>query len=166
MVGVMSEGPPRIQLSKQLRPHGDRPEGPGGEPQGRRGTTTAARQRLASCRINETPSLKCAGLSTHKADSSADVNARDAAICALIALLHGADIETIRNAMCRDSRARPSGLLGVPLNLICGARTPHDLPHAMLAAIKVRGPWGVTSFVPPVDLQNSLPRPAQLGAPR
>jgi ribonucleoside-diphosphate reductase alpha chain len=57
-------------------------------------------------------------LSNHKSNSAADVNARDAAIATSIALQFGADIETIRKALCRDSQGRASGPLGAALDLI------------------------------------------------
>jgi hypothetical protein len=57
-------------------------------------------------------------LGNHKADSAADVNARDAAIACSLALQHGADLETLRYALCRDARGQASGPLGVALDLI------------------------------------------------
>jgi hypothetical protein len=51
---------------------------------------------------------------------AADANARDAAIVCSIALQCGADIETIRRALSRDSRGHTTGPLGVALDLICG----------------------------------------------
>jgi len=42
-------------------------------------------------------------LNNHKAGSQADTSARDAAITLSLALQHGADAETIRKALCRDS---------------------------------------------------------------
>jgi ribonucleoside-diphosphate reductase alpha chain len=50
-------------------------------------------------------------LSNHKAGSAADVDARDAAIAASIALQFGADLQTIRKALCRDPRGKASGAL-------------------------------------------------------
>ena len=41
----------------------------------------------------------------HKSNSSADTNARDAAIVTSIALQHGAELEIIRKALCRDAAA-------------------------------------------------------------
>jgi hypothetical protein len=95
------------------------------------------RQRLANRRVSETFALECAGLayiatiscfpdgrlaeiflSNHKAGSAADTAARDAAIACSIALQFGADVETIRKALCRDSRGNASGPLGVVLDLI------------------------------------------------
>ncbi len=95
----------------------------------------AARRRLPNRRGCETLSLECAGLSytasirsdgsmgeiflsNHKSGSAADVNARDAAIAASFALQHGADVETIRKALCRDLLGRPS-LGRLALRLIC-----------------------------------------------
>jgi hypothetical protein len=57
-------------------------------------------------------------LSDHHADSAADVNARDAAIAVSFALQWGADLETIRLALCRDRRGRASGPLGAALDII------------------------------------------------
>jgi hypothetical protein len=83
----------------------------------------ATRQRLPQRRASETFSLECAGLkytatvsrfddgrigeiflSNHKAGSHADTAARDSAIVCSIALQFGADIETIRKALCRDGQ--------------------------------------------------------------
>jgi hypothetical protein len=95
----------------------------------------SGRERLPNRRIGETFELEVAGLrytvtlgryadgrigevfiSNHKSGSSADTNARDAAIACSIAFQFGADIETIRRALCRDSRGRPSGPLGAALD--------------------------------------------------
>jgi hypothetical protein len=57
-------------------------------------------------------------LSNHKSNSSADTNARDAAITFSIAVQHGADPKVIRRALCRDSQGRASGPLGAALDLI------------------------------------------------
>ena len=59
-------------------------------------------------------------LSNHKSNSTADVNARDAAIACSLALQFGADPETIRNALCRDADGRARGPLGAALDLIFG----------------------------------------------
>jgi hypothetical protein len=93
--------------------------------------------RLPNRRPSETFALECAGLkytatisrfddgrvgeiflSNHKGGSHADTAARDAAITCSIALQFGADIETIRKALCRDGRGNASGPLGVALDLI------------------------------------------------
>lgn len=60
-------------------------------------------------------------LSNHKAGSAADTNARDAAIVASIALQFGADLDTIRKSLCRDSRGNANGPLGVALDIIAQA---------------------------------------------
>jgi hypothetical protein len=46
--------------------------------------------------------------------------ARDAAIACPIALQFGADVETIRKALCRDSPGNASGPLGMALDLVAG----------------------------------------------
>jgi hypothetical protein len=99
-------------------------------------TSTQQRQRLPNRRMGETFELEVAGLrytatigrfpdgrigeiflNNHKSNSAADTNARDSAIVCSIALQCGADLETIRMALCRDSRGRPSGPLGAALDL-------------------------------------------------
>jgi ribonucleoside-diphosphate reductase alpha chain len=57
-------------------------------------------------------------LNNHKSNSQADTNARDSAIVCSIAIQFGADIETIRKALCRDSRGRANGPLGAALDAI------------------------------------------------
>jgi hypothetical protein len=59
-------------------------------------------------------------LTNHRVNSHADTNARDAAIVFSIAVQHGADLETIRRALCRDSQGRASGPLGAALDIITG----------------------------------------------
>jgi hypothetical protein len=99
----------------------------------------SGRERLRDRRSSETFSLECAGLSytasvsrfadgrlaevflsNHKAGSHADTAARDSAIVCSIALQFGADVETIRKALCRDSRGDASGPLGTALDMIAG----------------------------------------------
>jgi hypothetical protein len=96
---------------------------------------TQQRERLPNRRLGKTFELEVAGLrytatigrfpdgrigeiflNNHKSNSAADTNARDSAIVCSIALQCGADIETIRNALCRDSHGRPSGPLGAVLD--------------------------------------------------
>ena len=100
-----------------------------------------ARRRLPNRRLAESFELEVAGLrytctvgrypngrvgeiflSNHKFNSAADTNARDSAIVFSIAIQFGADIETIRKALCRDSHGRASGPLGAALDLIMGER--------------------------------------------
>jgi hypothetical protein len=104
--------------------------------------TEAARQRLPNRRASETFSLECAGLkyratvsrfsdgrlaeifiANHKAGSGADTAARDSAIVCSIALQYGADVETIRKALCRDSRGNANGPLGVALDIMFAERS-------------------------------------------
>src|SRR5690349_3173119 len=53
-----------------------------------------------------------------KIGSAADAAARDAAITASIALQFGADIETIRKALCRDACGKAVGPLGAALDML------------------------------------------------
>src|SRR5437879_6150218 len=63
--------------------------------------------------------------SSDKSNSAADTNARDSAIVGSLVLQCGADVETIRKALCRDSQGRPSGPLGAVLDLLAeGERGP------------------------------------------
>src|SRR5213079_99576 len=99
--------------------------------------TNKIRQRLPDRRSSETITLECAGLeyvatisrfddgrlgeiflTNHKAGSAADTAARDAAITCSIALQFGAEVETIRKALCRDGRGNASGPLGAALDLL------------------------------------------------
>jgi hypothetical protein len=57
-------------------------------------------------------------LNNHKSNSTADTNARDAAIAFSFAVQHGANIEDIRKALCRETDGRASGPLGAALDLI------------------------------------------------
>jgi hypothetical protein len=77
-----------------------------------------------SCTIGRFPDGRLGEvfLSNHKSNSAADTNARDAAIVCSIAIQHGADPETIRRALCRDSARRASGPLGTALDLVLGAQ--------------------------------------------
>jgi hypothetical protein len=83
------------------------------EAQGLKYTCTFS--RLTDGRISEL------FLSNHKTNSSADVNARDAAITFSIAVQHGADPQIICRALCRDGNGRASGPLGAALDQILGA---------------------------------------------
>jgi hypothetical protein len=57
-------------------------------------------------------------VTNHKAGSQAGMMASDAAVAASLALQHGTPIETLRHALMRDSRGKPSGPLGVVLDQI------------------------------------------------
>jgi hypothetical protein len=86
----------------------------------------AARQRLPNRRPAETWDITVGYyesgqvgeifLTNHKAGSAAGMMASDSAVLCSIALQHGVPIETLRHALMRDSRGRPSGPLGVVLD--------------------------------------------------
>jgi len=73
---------------------------------------TATVSRFADGRIGEL------FLNNHKSGNQADINASDAAIVLSFALQHGADIEAIRKALCRDGRGRALGPIGAALDLL------------------------------------------------
>ena len=77
---------------------------------------TASISRYPDGRIAE---LFC---DNHKAGSQIGTLVRDAAILLSFALQHGADIEAIRRALCRDSSGRALGPIGEALDII--ARMP------------------------------------------
>jgi hypothetical protein len=95
------------------------------------------RQRLPDRRASETFTVSCRGLTysatisrfddgrlgeifidAAKVGSGADTAARDSAIACSLALQYGADVETIRRALCRDARGTATGLLGAALDVI------------------------------------------------
>ncbi len=57
-------------------------------------------------------------LDNHKAGSSVGTLVRDAAIVLSFALQHGADIDAIRRALCRNSVGRALGPLATALDLL------------------------------------------------
>jgi hypothetical protein len=57
-------------------------------------------------------------LVNHKSGNQSDTNARDAAIILSFALQHGADIDAIRKALCRDSAGRALGPVGAALDVL------------------------------------------------
>jgi hypothetical protein len=57
-------------------------------------------------------------LNNHKSGSGADTAARDASIAASLALQHGANVETLRRSLSRDSYGRPCGPLAAALDII------------------------------------------------
>jgi hypothetical protein len=73
---------------------------------------TATFARFADGRIGEL------FLNNHNAGNQSDTNARDAAIILSFALQHGADIETIRKALCRDSNGKALGPISTALDLL------------------------------------------------
>lgn len=62
-------------------------------------------------------------LNNHKSNSAADTNARDAAIAFSFAVQHGADAESIRRALSRDSQGRATGPLGAALDAIARGKS-------------------------------------------
>jgi hypothetical protein len=108
---------------------------------------TAERERLPNWRLSETRDIEVGGrryrvttsrygdgrlgeifLSNNKSGSDSDVAARDSAIVCSIALQFGADVETIRRALCRDSRGNASGPLGAALDLLAAEEAKTDAP--------------------------------------
>ena len=75
---------------------------------------TASVSRFSDGRIGEL------FLNNHKSANQSDTNARDAAIALSFALQHGADLDDIRKALCRDARGNAIGPLGRALDLIAG----------------------------------------------
>lgn len=55
-------------------------------------------------------------LSAAKTGTELDIATRDAAILLSMALQHGAPLETMRDAMTRDSDGKPEGAIGVLLD--------------------------------------------------
>jgi len=77
---------------------------------------TATVSRFADGRVGEL------FLNNHKFGNQSDTNARDAAIILSFALQHGADVQEIRRALCRDSAGRPLGPVAAALDLIAEAK--------------------------------------------
>jgi hypothetical protein len=88
---------------------------------------TATVSRFADGRIGEL------FLNNHKTGNQSDTNARDAAILLSFALQHGANLEAIRRALCRDSQGRPLGPIAMALDLLASEDKPqtptNDLDH-------------------------------------
>lgn len=57
-------------------------------------------------------------ISNNRVNSDSDTAAKDSAVVCSIALQFGVPLETIRRALMRDSQGKPSGPLGVALDLI------------------------------------------------
>jgi hypothetical protein len=102
---------------------------------------TAGRQRLPNRRASESFTFELNGLrftatvsrfddgrigelflNNHKFGNQSDTNARDAAILLSFALQHGADLETIRRALCRDSQGQALGPIAEALDIVARAR--------------------------------------------
>lgn len=61
-------------------------------------------------------------LNSSKTGADVEVNSKDAAIVASIALQHRTPVETIRHALTRDGRGRASGALGAFLDLLAAEK--------------------------------------------
>jgi hypothetical protein len=102
---------------------------------------TTARERLPDRRASESFTFELNGLrftatvsrfsdgrigelflNNHKFGNQSDTNARDAAILLSFALQHGADIQAIKRALCRDSQGRALGPIAEALDRIIGER--------------------------------------------
>ena len=59
----------------------------------------------------------------HKAGSAVGTLVRDSAIILSFALQHGADLEAIRRALCRDSQGRALGPIAEALDLLAEGRS-------------------------------------------
>jgi hypothetical protein len=100
-------------------------------------TETEKRKRLPNRRASETFAIQCNGLdylatvshyddgrlgeiflTNHKVGSAVDTAARDSAIVCSLALQHGANLKTVRKALCRDGRGKANGPLGVALDML------------------------------------------------
>jgi hypothetical protein len=79
---------------------------------------TATVSRYADGRIGEL------FLTNHKSGNQSDTNARDAAIILSFALQHGADINEIRKALCRDGAGRALGPVAAAIDLITNGERP------------------------------------------
>lgn len=116
-------------------------DGTAGDDDQKAEVVAGGRERLPNYRECETFDIQAAGLrytctvgrfadgriaevflSNHKANSAADVGARDSAIAFSIAVQNGADPEVIRQALCRDAQGRASGPLGAALDFV------HSMP--------------------------------------
>jgi ribonucleoside-diphosphate reductase alpha chain len=60
----------------------------------------------------------------HKAGSAVGTLVRDSAIILSFALQYGADIESIRRALCRDSQGRALGPIATALDLLASGGKP------------------------------------------
>ena len=104
---------------------------------------TAQRERLPNRRFSETFDIELNGrkyrcsysrfpdgrlaeifISNNRVNSDSDTAAKDSAVVCSIALQFGVPLETIRRALMRDSAGRPSGPLGVALDLLAEDRKP------------------------------------------
>jgi hypothetical protein len=110
------------------------------QPEATMAASVPIRERLANRRSSENFSFELDGmrftatisryadgriaelfLNNHKAGNQVDTNARDAAIILSFAVQHGAAVDDIRRALCRDSQGRALGPIGKALDHIAGA---------------------------------------------
>ena len=75
---------------------------------------TASIGRFADGRVGEL------FLNNHKFGNQTDTNARDAAVLLSFALQHGADINQIRKALCRNSTGQALGPVAEALDILAG----------------------------------------------
>ena len=61
-------------------------------------------------------------LQSHKAGSSAGINAQDSAVICSLALQHGVPLDVIRRALMRDLQGLPSGPLAAALDRLAEVR--------------------------------------------
>ena len=79
---------------------------------------TASISRYSDGRVSEL------FLDNHKAGSAIGTLVRDLAIVFSFAVQHGADVEAIRRALCRDSQGRSLGPLCAALDLLAKTEAP------------------------------------------
>jgi hypothetical protein len=109
---------------------------------------TAQRERLPNRRRNESFNFELDGLRftatvgrfpndgrigelflvNNKSGNQSDTNARDAAIILSFALQHGADVDAIRKALCRDSAGRALGPVGAALDVLVAVEAEGKKP--------------------------------------
>jgi hypothetical protein len=106
-------------------------------------SATIGRQRLTNRRLAKTFEIEVAGLrytatagyfpngglgeiflQNHKPGSQSDANARDAAICASLALQYGCPLQVLQRALLRDARNAPSTPLGAAIDAIAESEQP------------------------------------------
>ena len=81
---------------------------------------TASVSRFSDGRIGEL------FVDNHKAGSAIGTLVRDLAIVFSFAVQHGADVEAIRRALCRDSQGQSLGPLSAALDLLANAEASND----------------------------------------
>jgi hypothetical protein len=65
-------------------------------------------------------------LNNHKFGNQSDTNARDCAIILSFAAQHGADLNAIRKALCRDGEGRALGPVGKALDILAADEAAHE----------------------------------------